>query len=443
MDTKWLTTNVCRFCNLPRQSRVRLQNRRLRNMKITLYAFGSRGDVQPCVALALGLQQAGHLVTLAAGNNFEAWVRGYGLQFAPIGVDIQAMMQSPQGIAWSESRPHEQPTHMRRLFAPMAARISDAVWTHSEGADLLISSFTCDGLAMTAARKRNIRWATLALQPVRPTRSGAANFFPIRPRNNSITNYWFGKLSERILWRVFGDFHNTFRKRMGEPPQKPADFYAECGRGLALHAFSPSVVPPPADWPAHWPIVGYWHLDEPDWTPPTELARFIDAAPPPVYIGFGSATDSNAEATTRMIFDAVRDADCRAVVYGGWAGIGADLHSQNVHVLRQGVPHSWLFPRMAGVVHHGGAGTSASGFRAGVPQFVVPHFAEQPYWGRRTHELGVGVKPVGKTKLTRSALTAGLQQMLRDGAMHASARALGNKVRAEDGVAAAVKWLSS
>jgi UDP:flavonoid glycosyltransferase YjiC (YdhE family) len=412
-------------------------------MNIVIFAFGSRGDVQPCIALALGLQHAGHRVTLAAGDNFEKWVCSYGLGFAKIGVDIQAMMQSPEGIAWVEASSFMQPAHMRRLFKPVGTTLCQAMWNASENADLLISSFTCDGPAMTIAKKRGIKWATLSLQPLRPTRNGAATFFAPLPKSESVVNWLVGKLSAQMLWRVFGDIHNDFRRELGFAPQTPNQFYEDVSQVVALNGYSRHVVSKPKDWPSNWHLTGYWFLDEPNWLPPPELVRFITSGEKPIYIGFGSATDSDAQATTQMIARAVASAKCRAIVFGGWAGLSSTQTNEDIYFLRSGVPHSWLFPLMAGAAHHGGAGTTAAAFRSGIPQFVVPHFAEQPYWGRRTHELGVGAKPIDKRKLSAEKLADALRQLLNDAPLRQNAVALGEKIRAEDGVANAVEIIQS
>jgi UDP:flavonoid glycosyltransferase YjiC (YdhE family) len=150
--------------------------------------------------------------------------------------------------------------------------------------------------------------------------------------------------------------------------------------------------------------------------------------------------DSKPEATTRTIIDAVQQAGKRAVILTGWAGLGADDVPENIHILNY-APHTWLFPRMAAVVHHGGAGTTAAGFRAGVPTVIVPHNADQPYWGRRAKELGVGTDPIPRKKLTVENLSHAIQTATADTKMRDNARALGEKIQQEDGLAMAVKMV--
>jgi sterol 3beta-glucosyltransferase len=406
-------------------------------MRIGLIAYGTRGDVQPLLALGLGLRHAGHDVTLLAGSNFERWIRGYGLGFADMGVDIQALMQSPDGIAWVEAPGWQQPAHMRRLFSKAAQPTMDGIWAFSGTQDLLISSFTSDGLTLSAAEKRRVRWMSAGLQPLRPTRAGYATFMAPRPRSESALNLGMGRLSELALWTAFGDSHNRFRTQLGLKPHSFADYRRVTYHAPLVYGYSPQVMPRPADYLPHWQVSGYWFLDEPDWQPPDTLKRFLDAGAPPVYIGFGSATDSDAEKTTATILRAVRESGQRALISGGWAGLSPRDDDPNVLFIG-GMPHSWLFPQVSAVVHHGGSGTTGAGVRAGLPALLIPHFAEQPQWARRLHELGVSPRPIDKKKLTAPALAAGLDSMARDTSMRMRAAELGTRVRAEDGVGAAV-----
>ncbi|NDJ36539.1 MAG: glycosyltransferase family 1 protein, partial [Chloroflexi bacterium] len=211
--------------------------------------------------------------------------------------------------------------------------------------------------------------------------------------------------------------------------------------GQPVHSFfpiSPSVVPKPDDWPAHAHIPGYWFLDaRDDWQPPTDLVAFIEGGDPPVYIGFGSLSGENPEETTRMVLDAIERAGVRAILAKGWGGLLAGDAGERTFLI-DAAPHAWLFPRMAGVVHHGGAGTTAAGLRAGKPTFIISYFGDQPFWGKRVTELGVGPQTVKRKHLTTDSLTAALTQMVSDQAMCERAEALGEQIRAEDGIGNAI-----
>ncbi len=412
-------------------------------MRIGLIAYGTRGDVQPILALAKGLNAAGHHARVIAPANFEAWVRAHGLDCAPISVDIQAMMQSEEGIAWVEARnPRQELAMMKRLFNQVGLQAARDTLAGAQGMDMLVGGFTSDCFGRAIAAKLGQRYAMASLQPLHPTRSGEATLRPALPRSHSALNLFMGKLAERFLYSVYGDTANAFRREIGCQPFTLSSYYDGFHRLPTLNGYSAHVVPRPTDWPANQHITGYWFLDEDaQWQPPGDLERFIAAGPAPIYVGFGSATGSDAQRLTQMIVAAIKQAGVRGVIAQGWAGLHAGDLPDSIHLL-QSAPHSWLFPRMAGVVHHGGAGTTAAGLRAGVPSFLIPHFADQPYWARRVHELGVGPKPVDKARLTLAALTNGIWQLASDAGMRERATELGRAIRAEDGVANAVRILN-
>ncbi|MBK8020607.1 MAG: glycosyltransferase family 1 protein [Chloroflexi bacterium] len=187
-------------------------------------------------------------------------------------------------------------------------------------------------------------------------------------------------------------------------------------------------------------MTGFLFDDDPAWSPPPDLVAFLAAGEAPVYVGFGSMPDANPAATTRTILDAVRRTGKRVILLTGWAGLGADEVPEDIYILKY-APHSWLFPKMAAVVHHGGSGTTASGLRAGVPTAVVPHQGDQGFWGRTVKDLGVGAVPIPRKKLTADNLVAAITEATSNPAMKARAVALSEKIAVEDGLAEAVKWV--
>jgi sterol 3beta-glucosyltransferase len=206
-----------------------------------------------------------------------------------------------------------------------------------------------------------------------------------------------------------------------------------------LQAFSRHVVPRPSDWPDSAVVTGYWFLDEGvDWTPPRELADFLDAGPPPVFVGFGSMAGRDPARTARTVLAAVARSGQRALIVSGWGGLRVDEPPPGVFVA-ESVPYDWLLPRVAAVVHHGGAGTTAAGLRAGKPTVVCPFVADQPFWGARVAALGVGPRPIPQRRLGEAELAAAILEAVGDAGMRDRAERLGAQIRAEDGVAAAVE----
>lgn len=205
----------------------------------------------------------------------------------------------------------------------------------------------------------------------------------------------------------------------------------------ALTAISPHVMARPSDWAEHFQITGYLFDDDADWTPPNDLIDFLQAGEAPLYIGFGSMVDSKPQNTTRMMIDAVQKAGKRAIILTGWAGFGADDVPPNIHILKY-APHGWLFPKMSAIVHHGGAGTTASAFRAGVPMVIVPHLGDQDFWGRYSQQLGVGTAPIPRKKLTVDRLAKAIIQATSTASMRETAQTLAQKIATEDGVTTAL-----
>ena len=280
------------------------------------------------------------------------------------------------------------------------------------------------------------------LQPATRTRAFPGVAVPPRPRLGGPLNYLSYLVGEQLSWQPFRATVNRWRREtLGLPPIPLGGPYAELQRRRLpfLYGVSRQVVPRPPDWPTWHHLTGYWFLDRlSDWEPATELADFLATGPPPVYVGFGSMKPGDAVALGRLAVAALRRAKRRGVLLTGWSGLRAGRASDDVLIVDE-VPHDWLFPRMAAVVHHGGAGTTAAGLRAGVPSVVCPFFVDQPFWGWRVAELGVGPPPIMQSRLTVDRLTAAIRRAVADEAMAARASALGERVRAEDDVARAVE----
>ncbi len=406
-------------------------------MHIGIIAVGTRGDVQPCVALGRGFQAAGHEVTIIAGSNYGDWIREHGLGYADVGVDIQTVMMGETGRAWVDSGQWAQLQHMRTTFLSVAGTVIDTLVRVLPQYDALITGLTMLPMTLPIAQRHGLPMVNLLFAPGYPTRDGAATMIPIRPRATSWLNLLTRPAMLRGMWYTGSQGVAMTCAAMGVEPITYADFTRGWMTTSTLIAASPRVIPPPADYPDHVQVTGYLFLETPDdYTPPTDLAAFLADGPPPVYIGFGSMTGRNDPETLRLIVNALDGR--RAVVAQGWAALGTGDLPPNLFPLKS-APHDWLFPQMAGVVHHGGAGTTAAGLRAGVPSAVIPHIADQPYYGRRVHELGVGPKPLPRKSLTAEKLRAAITRLLTDEAIRANAVRLGEQIRAEGGVTETVR----
>ncbi len=415
-------------------------------MRITFIAFGTRGDVQPIIALAQALQARGHRVRLIAGANFTRWIEAHGLEAVAARVDMQALMQSEGGHEWIEhgNNPFRQLQVMRRLLVEHGPTMMRDAWLACRDAQAVVSSFTSDIYAVSIAEKLGARHLSTPLQPALvATRSGAATMNAPLPGRDSLVNYLFGRwVIEPSIWRVQGSLNDDFRREvLGLPSQTQAENRRARLRMRVVQGLSAHVVPHPGDWPGDIHTAGYWFLDEDDgWQPPSPLRAFIEAGEPPVFVGFGSMTGRDPERLTRLIVEAVRRSGQRAVLQSGWAGMGNGDLPREIFLL-DSAPHHRLFPLMAGVVHHGGAGTTAESLRAGVPTLIVPHMADQPFWGERVRALGVGPRPIRRDRLTPQNLARAIRQLTGDPGLRRRAAALGEKIRAEDGVGRAVRLI--
>jgi UDP:flavonoid glycosyltransferase YjiC (YdhE family) len=410
-------------------------------MKITIMTSGSRGDVQPYLALGLGLRQAGHQVTLATHELFRSFVEEGGLGFRPIAGDPQELLASEAGQAWIRSGRNSlgflrRFVRLTRGYLPQMLRDCQRA---VEDAELIVfSPFTAGGQDLAEAMGLPVVLA--ALQPFHPTRA-----FPAMGSFGTFGVPWLNWSSHRVtgvlMSMPFLDIFNRWRtKELGLPPRPLGDPLAEMNRQriLTLYGYSPSLIPRPPDWGDWIHVTGYWFLNQSgSYQPESALADFLATGEPPVYVGFGSMISGDGERLTDAVEHAVDRLGIRVVLQRGWQGLAAGARGDRIHVI-DSAPHDWLFPRMAAVVHHGGAGTTAAGLRAGVPSLLVPHFADQFFWGEWVRQRGAGVEPLDWADLTGPRLAYRIEQALTSANIRARAAALGRQIRRERGVERAV-----
>lgn len=409
-------------------------------MHITIFVYGTWGDIRPHVVLGMALQKAGHEVQVVASPGYEQWVRDRDLGFYPLTTDVNTFARENADLMDKGfiSQLHTLRTRIAPLLVQMglevmeATRDSDVLMTVEFGASLLLDVITANKLKPIFINPA----------PINPTRT-SNTVLPAKPGWFPFEG-WYNRLGYTVLrqssWRALAGGRNPLAKQLGLPKSGYKDFRAVVDTAPALTTVSRHVFQRPADWDDRWQVTGFLFDDDPTWAPPQDLVNFLEKDEAPVYIGFGSMPDSKPQATTRMIMDAVRKAGKRAVILTGWAGLGANDVPENIHILKY-APHSWLFPKMAAVVHHGGSGTTASGMRAGVPTVVIPHQGDQGFWGRTVNRLGVGTTPIPRKKLTVESLAAAITEATTNRAMQVNARAIGEKISAEDGLEEAIKWV--
>jgi len=416
-------------------------------MKVALLTAGTRGDVQPFVALGLALRRRGHDVLLCASREFEPFVRERGLDFAPHRGDYSALARSEAGKRMLAGNPFAVAKQMQAVVKPMIRGMLDDLWLATADADALICHPKTIGGPDIAAARGVPAFAAHPAPILAPTGAFTNPALPFAFGNRRLNEWSYA--ANRLMTFAFRDVVRAWRRETLALPNRVRDvrsgaFEGGVARGGSgeppiLCGCSPSVVPYDPRWRGRVCMEGFWYLPEADdWRPPEALAAFLAEGPPPVAIGFSSMPLKRPDAALAAIKDAVRRSGQRVIVLAGDSGMtdgtaaGVNAPGDALLIVRE-APHDWLFPRTAGVVHHGGAGTTAAALKAGTPMVVCPFGGDQPFWARRTAELGVAAPPLRERDWSAERLAERLRALAGDARLRANALALAERVRAERG----------
>ena len=414
-------------------------------MRLTILAAGSRGDIQPYLALGVGLQAAGHRVRFAAFRNFAPIVTSYGLEFAPVEADFQAIMggEDGQGMVASGGNFIQLARGIGRVVGPILTQIGDDFWRACQGTDAIVSGLNgMPFFGFEFAEKLGVPCVNASVVPLSATHAFANPMWPLHWHLGGAYNLLTHRITGFAGWQLFGKIINQWRQTtLNLPPLSHRAADDRVDQLPLLFGISPRVLPKPIDWPDHFHMTGYWFLPRPiAWSPPDDLVRFLEAGDPPVCFSFGSMTDRNNEELTQIVIETLRKTNRRGILVTAWGGLQGVEKSDRVFVIDT-VPFDWLLPRCAAVVHHGGSGATSAGLRAGVPSIVVAFMADQPFWGRRIFELGCGPQPIRRKNLTVDCLADAVTIALTDKALQTRVAVLGEQIRAEDGIARAVELI--
>jgi UDP:flavonoid glycosyltransferase YjiC (YdhE family) len=375
---------------------------------------------------------------------FEPMVREQGLEFFPVEGDAQALTSELilEGVKGKGLSLLHMVRGFMRTFGAItqsyhAAFAADAL----RDSDAILSQLPGGFYGYDLAEALRVPYIALSVIPQEVTGAYPLSLLPMQ----FSLGRWYNRLTyafgQQLAWHPFRKAINDFRHKLGLPP---ASFWWGNMRRMkrervpVIQGFSEHVIPKQPEWGDHVHTTGYWTLDESDWEPSAALVKFLEGGDPPVFIGFGSMPVPDPAVTTHLILEALQRSGKRGVLGAGWAKIGAVDLPQTVFALDY-APYAWLFPRMVAIIHHGGSGTTGFALRSGVPSMVVPFTADQPFWGRRTQELGVGHAPIPFAKLTTENLSQAIEIMTKDAYMKDRAERLRGAMAGETGVRGAVQ----
>ncbi|KAI0457485.1 hypothetical protein F5B21DRAFT_464572 [Xylaria acuta] len=443
-------------------------------LNVVIQIVGSRGDVQPFVSLGQVLKNTyGHRVRVATHATFQKFVEENGLEFFCIGGDpaelMAFMVKHPGLMPGLDALKNGEIAKRRKGIeeivigcwrscietgdglgpAPRFSRRDEDVPSDTTPVmgDSRHKPFIADAIIANppsfahihVAEKLGVPLHLMFTMPWSPTRAFPQPLANIQSSNTDpvTTNYLSYAMVEMMTWQGLGDVINRFRTKILDLDPLPLIWAPGVLTRLRIpytYCWSPALIPKPNDWGSHIDIAGFYFLNlASSYTPEPELATFLAAGPPPVYIGFGSIVVDDPNNLTRMIFDAVAETGVRALVSKGWGGLGADSVGIPDGVFMLGnVPHDWLFKSVSAVCHHGGAGTTAAGIQAGKPTIIVPFFGDQPFWGAMVARAGAGPDPIPYKKLTAEGLAEAIRIALKPETQQ-KAKELGEKIREEQG----------
>lgn len=394
--------------------------------------IGSRGDVQPYIALCKGLLAEGHKPKIASHAEFGDWVRSHGIDFAPVEGNPAELMQicvdygmfTPSFLYESISR-----------FLPFVKNLLNSAWEACQGSDLLIESPSAMA-GIHIAEALGIPYFRAFTMPWTRTRAYPHAFGVGKTKLGGAYNYMSYVVFENVFWTATSLMVNPWRKeKLGLKSTTLERLQQD--KVPFLYNFSPSVVIPPLDFSEWIRVTGYWFLDEAsEWTPKKELLDFIKKARADkaklVYVGFGSVVVPDPKKLTQDVIAAVKKADVRCILSKGWSD-RMDKKSKALEVPLpdfmyqiESAPHDWLFRQVDAAVHHGGAGTTGASLRAGIPTIIKPFFGDQFFFGSRVQDLGVGQKVL---QITENALGKALWIATHDTRMIEKAKVLGEQIR--------------
>ena len=402
-------------------------------MRISMVAIGSTGDVRPYVLLGKELKKRGHEVTIVCFDMTEKMVTEAGLNFAPLAGSVKDIFMAVMTPGTNGF------TFLPKFKNALLDDLPQFLHTLEEGckdAEAIICTFF-GSVVYSIAEKHNI--------PCIQTHYFLMDYndmFPITTAPGLKMGKAWNKVSYKmgyalintLEWHYLSDWRSEEGMKSKKISMSP-DYYINGHKIPVLYAISPLLVPRAPEWDEHIHMTGFWTDPEPcEYEPEPSLVRFLEEGEKPVYIGFGSMVSSDMGQTLDIVLKAVAASGVRAIIGRGWGGgaLDAALSNPNVYVADY-IPHDWLFSRVSAVVHHGGAGTTAAGVLACKPTLVVPFGGDQPFWGQRIYDLGIGPKPIKRENLTVEKLADALIKLTHTPRFNVAVSEIGERMKYENG----------
>ncbi len=414
-------------------------------MKVTILTVGTYGDVAPCVALGSQLKKEGHEVVIATHEKMKSLCERFSLKFSQIRGDLSVETPPEQSKELFEAKGWKRVSSffklMRLFYRVLDVQLQDC-YEAAKGADLIIyhkAAFAGPHLA----EHFKIPAVQMLLQPELPTWQHASCLVSMPKWMGQYGNYLGHLISQQFLWQIFRGKINQWRHEVLQLPKSPFWKPTTYQKIYDLVTFSPSLMDRPKDWGPDVKMVGFCRLKETDqWTPPKELVQFIESGVSPIYLGFGSLSESFSPHVIQEIIKVLDEKGIKTIVPANLPGL-QDLKLPS-HIFPIGyVPHDWLFPKVAAVIHHGGVGTLSAGLYAGKPTWIIPCIVDQFFFGEKTaKDWRVGPQPIAKVDFNREKFAVGLDQLLQNLQVYQEkATQYKHLLEKEDGVRAASTWI--
>ncbi|MFN8579124.1 MAG: glycosyltransferase [Candidatus Sericytochromatia bacterium] len=413
-------------------------------MNISIITLGSRGDVQPYLALGLGLKEQGFNVKLLANENFKEFISDFNIDFHPIRGNVHELVNSEAGKDLLESGYSIKfIKKFTNIMSEYFDNFFDDMLEGTKGTDFIIFSPLCF-VAQQVAEYLGVKSMTANLQPFNRTNELPSFMFPetfsFIPKYNLMTHLVF----EQAVWQ---SVRHTVNKNIVKKLNRPKiGFWGrrnelEKLKFPMIYGFSKYIIKRPNDWNKNHKITGYWFLDtQKNFKPEKELLKFLDTDKKIIYAGFGSMVNRNPEETSNMIIKSIKGLNVKLIIMTGWGGLSISDNYEDIHVVNQ-IPHDWIFPKINAVIHHCGAGTTSATLRAGIPSISVPFFGDQPFWSNQIYKLGLSTKPINRKDLNSSNLREAIIESIANDNLINRAKIISKKINSENGISNAVETI--